>query len=101
MWKGLAMTSAAPARSASTASATVPWSLSTIVATGGRQARACLSTASPSAPGRCISVDAQLEGTVAQPRDRLVAVGDGDRLVAERLDQPNEARVNRGIVVDQ
>ena len=44
---------------------------------------------------------AQLESTVAQQHDRVVAVGDSDRFVAERLDQTNQSRVNRGIVVDQ
>ena len=44
---------------------------------------------------------AQLESAVAQQRNRVVAVGDGDCFVAEGLDQTNESRVNRGIVVDQ
>ena len=44
---------------------------------------------------------AELERAGAQERDRVGAVVDGDRLVTEGLDQTNEPRVNRGIVVDQ
>ena len=44
---------------------------------------------------------AELERARAQQRDRVGAVVDGDRLVAEGLDQTDEPRVNRGIVVDQ
>jgi len=44
---------------------------------------------------------AELERARAQQRDRFSAVVDGDCLVAEGLDQTDEPRVNRGIVVDQ
>jgi hypothetical protein len=44
---------------------------------------------------------AKLERARAQQRNRISAVVDGDCLVAEGLDQTDEPRVNRGIVVDQ
>ena len=51
VWKGFATTSAAPARSASTAPATEPCAVSASAVTAGRQVRAFMITPTPSPAG--------------------------------------------------
>ena len=58
VWNGFATTSAAPARSASTAPATEPCAVSASAVTAGRQARAFMITAAPSPAGKAEVDDA-------------------------------------------
>ena len=101
VWNGFATTSAAPARSASTAPATEPCAVSASVVTAGRQARAFMITAAPSPAGRPQVDDDEREVASCRGarwrRPRVVlAVG----VESHRAGDPDDHGGDRGIAPD-
>ena len=72
VWNGFATTSAAPARSASTAPATEPCAVSASAVTAGRQARAFMITADP-LPRRQSQVDDRDQRSAAAPSSAIAS----------------------------